>query len=54
MENETLEEKLVCMFADVGSQIGDVIRCMVDQEIAAHMSRITQLNKLLTDEDCCK
>ncbi len=53
MSEETLEEKLVCMFADVGAQIGDVIRCMVEQEIASHTARISQLNTLLTNENCC-
>lgn len=50
---ETLEEKLTCMFADVGTQIGDVIRCMVEQEIASHAARIQQLNQILADEVCC-
>jgi len=47
-----LEEKLICAFSDIGGQVGDIIRCMVEQEIASHMSRITQLNSMLSGNTC--
>jgi hypothetical protein len=49
---QTLEEKLSCAFAEVGVQVGDIIRCMIEQEIAANFSRIQQLNSLLSGEVC--
>lgn len=50
---ETLEDKLTCIFAEVGTQIGDIVRCMVEQEIASHNSRILQLNLLLSGQGPC-
>jgi hypothetical protein len=43
LTKEELQEQFNCMFADIGAQIGDVLRCMIEQEIASHMSKITQL-----------
>jgi hypothetical protein len=42
-----LQEKLECMFADMGAQIGDVLRCMIEQEVASHVARLAQLQSLL-------
>jgi len=50
-QNE-LQEKLDCIFADVGSQIGDILRCMVEQEVASHVSRIKQLQGILSGDIC--
>jgi hypothetical protein len=47
-----LEEKLKCAFADVGAQLGEVIRCLVSAEIASHMARIEQLNAVLNTGIC--
>ncbi len=49
---DTLEEKLSCAFAEVGAQVGDIIRCMIEQEIAANFTRITQLNNILNGTTC--
>jgi hypothetical protein len=42
-----LQAKLECMFADMGAQIGDVLRCMIEQEVASHVARLGQLQALL-------
>jgi hypothetical protein len=49
---QTLEDKLKCAFTEVGDQVGEIIRCMVEQEIAANLSRIQQLNSLLSGNVC--
>lgn len=49
---DTLNEKLQCAFANIGSQVGDLIRCMVTQEISANMGRINQLNSILNGNIC--
>jgi hypothetical protein len=50
-QNE-LQEKLECMFAEVGAQMGDILRCMIEQEVASHVARITQLNGILNGTVC--
>ncbi len=50
--NNELQEKLNCIFTDVGAQLGDVLRCMVEQEISSHMARVQQLNTLLSGAVC--
>jgi len=47
-----LEEKLICAFSDVGAQIGDLIRCIVQAEIASHISKIDQLQAVLNGATC--
>jgi hypothetical protein len=47
-----LEEKLNCAFADVGSQIGDILRCMIEAEVAAQVARIQQLQAVLDGTAC--
>ena len=47
-----LEEKLNCAFADVGAQIGDILRCMIEAEVAAQMARIQQLQAVLNGTAC--
>ena len=47
-----LEEKLKCAFADVGAQIGELIKCMVATEIAAHQARVNQLQSVLDGTIC--
>lgn len=42
-----LKDKLECAFAGIGEHVGSIIRCMVQQEIAAHASRIQELNAVL-------
>jgi hypothetical protein len=43
---------LKCVFADVGFQIGEILRCMVTDEINTHMARIKQLRAVLNGESC--
>jgi len=47
-----LEEKLNCAFADVGAQIGDILRCMIEAEVAAQVARIQQLQAVLDGTAC--
>jgi hypothetical protein len=47
MTKENIQELFSCMFADIGVQIGDVLHCIVTQEIASHVDRITQLQGIL-------
>lgn len=47
-----LQEKLNCAFAEVGNQMGEILRCMIDQEIAMHINRLAQLNNLLSGDVC--
>lgn len=49
---DDLKDKLECAFAGIGEQVGSLIRCMVQQEIAAHASRIQELNAVLTGSVC--
>lgn len=51
MESE-IQEKFNCAFAEIGSQIGDILRCMISQEIDMHLSRITQLNGIINGTVC--
>lgn len=50
--DDNLNEKLQCLFANVGAQVGDILRCMVSQEISMNLSRIQQLNAILGGNDC--
>jgi hypothetical protein len=52
MTTPSLEDQLSCAFADIGGQIGELIRCLIDQEIASHMGRINQLNAVLSGTVC--
>lgn len=47
-----LEEKMNCIFADIGSQVGELLRCMVTAEVETHMARIAQLQAVLRGEIC--
>jgi hypothetical protein len=49
---QTLEEKLQCIFADVGSQVGELVRCLIQAEVASHMDRIQQLQSVLDGALC--
>ena len=46
------EEKLKCAFADAGAQVGDIIRCLIESEVAAQVSRIQQLRAVLDGTAC--
>ena len=50
--SENLDEKLQCAFALIGMQVGDLIKCLVTQEIASNMNRINQLNNILNGNAC--
>lgn len=42
-----LDEKFACLAQVLGEHVGDVIRCMVETEIASHVARIQQLSAVL-------
>jgi hypothetical protein len=48
----TLAEQLECAFAGIGHEVGTLVRCMVQQELAVHLQRIEQLQSLLTNGTC--
>ena len=48
-----LEEKLQCVMMDAGSQIGDLIRCIIEAEVNAQLSKIQQLQAVLNGTACC-
>jgi hypothetical protein len=48
----TLDEKLQCAFASIGVQIGDLMRCIISQEIASNLNRVSQLNNILNGGIC--
>lgn len=52
LETNELEDKLKCIFADVGDQMGAVLRCMIEQEVDMHMKRLIQLNGILNGTIC--
>jgi hypothetical protein len=47
-----MEEKLKCAFADIGAQMGDILRCIVEAEVAAQVTRIQQLQAVLNGTAC--
>jgi hypothetical protein len=47
-----MEEKLKCALADVGSQVGEILRCLIESEVAAQVSRIQQLQAVLNGTAC--
>ncbi len=51
-EVNEMEEALKCAFADIGTQMGSLIRCMVDAQIAAKLQEISALQGILTDGGC--
>jgi hypothetical protein len=48
-----LEEKLQCVMMDAGSQIGELIRCIIEAEVNAQLSKIQQLQAVLNGTACC-
>lgn len=51
-ENSQFEEKLQCIFADVGAQVGDMLRCLIQAEVASHIARVQQLQSVLNGAVC--
>jgi uncharacterized protein YktB (UPF0637 family) len=49
-----LDEKLRCIFEEVGAQVGEVLRCMIQNEVASHVARIQQLQSVLDGTACQK
>lgn len=47
-----LEEKLNCLMVDIGSQVGEILRCIVEAEVAAQVSKIQQLQAVLNGTAC--
>ena len=47
-----IEEKFKCFAEVLGDQLGDLVRCMVEAEIANHTSRIQQLTNILNGNIC--
>lgn len=52
-ENEmTFQEKMECTFASIGNEVGQLVRCLVQQELAIHTQRIEQLQSILMNGTC--
>jgi hypothetical protein len=47
-----LEEKLKCAFSDIGIQVGDILRCIIQAEVAAQVQKIQQLQDILSGSSC--
>jgi hypothetical protein len=52
MSNNILDEKLACFATAIGEQIGELLHCMVQAEIASHMQRISDLQAVLNGQTC--
>lgn len=48
----TLERTLECFAEGVGRQVGDLVRCLVQAEMASHIQRIEQLQAVLSGQNC--
>lgn len=46
------KEQLECAFEGIGRQVGDLVRCLVQQEIAAKTQQIEQLQAMLNGQAC--
>jgi hypothetical protein len=51
-ETSKLEDVLNCAFEGIGRQVGELVRCMVQAEIATQTQRIEQLQALLLGQAC--
>lgn len=51
-EADALKQQLECAFEGIGRQVGELVRCMVQSEIAGHMDRIQQLQAVLSGQAC--
>ena len=47
-----LEEKLTCILTDIGSQIGEVLKCIIEAEVSSQLMRIQQLQAVLNGAAC--
>jgi hypothetical protein len=47
-----LNEQLECAFEGIGAQVGNLIRCLVKQEVESHLARIQQLQSILDGNVC--
>jgi hypothetical protein len=47
-----LEEKLKCALTDVGTQVGEILSCMIRAEVAAQVAKIQQLQDILSGVSC--
>jgi hypothetical protein len=41
-----------CLIAQMGQEIGSLLRCIIQQEIQSHMDRINQLQNILQTGPC--
>lgn len=48
----TLEQTLECFAEGVGQQVGELVKCLVRQEMQSHMQRIEQLQSILNGQTC--
>jgi hypothetical protein len=46
------QETLECLVAQMGETVGSVLKCVIQQEIQAHMDRIVQLQNILETGVC--
>lgn len=47
-----LEEKLKCALSDVGTQVGEILNCMIQAEVAAQVAKIQHLQDILSGKSC--
>lgn len=47
-----MDEKLKCLVTVMGESVGRVLRCMVEAEVASHVTRIRELELLLAGKIC--
>lgn len=47
-----LEEKLKCALADVGTQVGEILSCIIQAEVAAQVAKIQSLQNILSGQSC--
>jgi hypothetical protein len=50
--NMTTNTTIECLVAQMGTEIGSLLRCIIQQEIQSHMDRINQLQNILQTGPC--
>ena len=52
-EANSLDEKLSCLFSELGKEVGTIVRCLIQTEIQNKMQSIAMLQNLLFENDTC-
>jgi hypothetical protein len=47
-----MDEKIRCLMADIGGQVGEVLRCIIQVEVASQIAHIQQLHAVLNGTAC--